>query len=207
MARSHLFEKKNFIKLRVFPPNIKRAAAEILAIISCSAVEEDPFHAIDMLNLALSSTHAGNPAFVLACLAHDLERALPCRLKMQNFPDYDSFKKAHALRSADIAAKVLTKNFLPPQVISDACYLIKHHEFGCIDNPLLEELVYFDVLSFLQTNAEFYARREQFEKLVFRAAWGLKRLNNAQLNRLTKQLKISSETVREALRLALEEIK
>lgn len=206
MACFQLFKEKNYVKLRSFPPNIKQAAAEILAIISCSRVEEDPLHAVDMLNLALGSSFSDNPAFVLASLAHDLERALPCRLKAQSFPDYDSFKKAHALRSAEIAAKILEKHSLPPELISDTFFLIKHHESGLSSNPLVEELVYFDVLSFLQTNAQFFALREPFEKLTFRIAWGLKRLNTNQLNRLKKHLNIKTEPVKKAFFLALKEI-
>jgi hypothetical protein len=203
MDRLHSFEKGKVIRIGHFQPEIKIAITGILKIVSLSHVKEDPLHALEMLYLAMKSRFGNDPAFVLACVAHDIERALPCHLRSDNFSDYDSFKKAHAQRSAEITEKFLKKYGILETIVSDATNYIRHHEFGLKGNQKIEELVYLDVLSFLHTNASFYASREPFEKLVFRIVWGLQRLTLANLERLKKEVTLTDEVVALAYQKAL----
>lgn len=165
----------------------RQVLALLFAQIGNSKVKEDPYHALEMFKLSMASPFSKKEEFIVACVAHDLERSLPCRLEPKKFMNYDEFKKAHQKRSAEILKKVLTAYKFDPEFIRKATEYVLLHELGETADPLVLELRFFDVFSFLSTNALFYLEREGPEKLKERMRWGLKRLNPKQLKRLLNE--------------------
>jgi hypothetical protein len=177
-----------------------------LDIIKRSQVEEDIYHAKDMLELAKKSRFKSKDYFILACVAHDLERSLPCRLRPENFENYNDFKKAHEKKSAELALKILKQLGVENEFASRVSRLISKHEFGDPDDDEAQELKFLDVLSFLKTNASFYAKRHTKKELEERIRWGLKRLDEKELDLLLSSLKITERKVKEALNKVLKTV-
>lgn len=167
----------------------------VLEQISRSCVEEDIYHAYDMLFSSLSSKFKAEEAFILSCVAHDLERSLPCRTRPDTFSDYDEFKNMHQKRSAEAFLK-LTKHILPREILKKAQYLISNHEIGPTNDSEILELRYLDTKSFLEVNAAYFLKREGEERLKKRILWGLNRLNPSLILRLKEEVAIKSEKVR-----------
>lgn len=48
-------------------------------------------------------------ALKIAALGHDIERAISKRkIKLENYTNYEEFKKLHALNSAEVLTKLIT---------------------------------------------------------------------------------------------------
>ena len=76
---------------------------KIRVVIAGSKVPEDPRHAENTLDWLLRLKSGADEALQIAALGHDIQRALAARkLKRADFPDYDTFKAAHARNSAEI---------------------------------------------------------------------------------------------------------
>lgn len=172
-------------------------------IIKRSEIEEDIYHAKDMLELAKTSPYQSKDYFIIACVAHDLERSLPCRLKPENFKNYDEFKKKHEKRSSEIVLRILKRLGIESNFAIKVSKLIEKHEFGDPNDEEAQELKFLDVLSFLKTNASFYGKRHTSKELEERIRWGLKRLDEKQLNRLLSTLEIKDKKVKDALNKVL----
>lgn len=183
------------------------AISVVLSQIARSKIEEDIYHAHEMLQMALRSEFSKDEPFVVACVAHDVERSLPCRLRPEDFKTYDIFKEKHQQKSAGILEKILKGFSFPEEFMSRAVFLVRNHETGGKKDRALQELVYLDVLSFMNTNSAFYLKREGRKKLFERIIWGLKRLNPAQIQRIKSEVEVKDETVREVFLQALERLR
>lgn len=183
------------LKLNNISTITKKAISLVLTQISNSHIEEDPEHAVEMLYLALNSKYSKHETFIIASVAHDLERSVNCRLKPQEFSSYNEYKDRHQKRSAELTAKLLSQLNLPPGFIKQVKLLISYHEFGGPKNPYLEELRYLDTLSFINTNARYYLEREGYKILEERIKWGVSRLNPVYIQRLINEVRKSENII------------
>ncbi len=151
--------------------------ARIRAVIAGSAVPEDPTHADNTLAWLLRLEPGADPALRLAALGHDIERALPDRLRREAYPDFDRFKAAHARRGARVLAAILAECGLGPALREEAARLVRLHEVG--GEPRADLLRDADSLSFFDVNLALYLRREGRTEALRRARWGLARLSPA----------------------------
>lgn len=120
-----------------------------------------------------------------AAFVHDIERAYPGRLQKENFASYDDFKKAHAERSAEIAAEILSQSGVSDTGIIDRVkQLVRAHETGGF--PEADVLCSCDALSFFRNNIGYFARQSSDEELKQRIRWGLKRLSPAHLEQVSR---------------------
>lgn len=157
------------------PCNVTRAKALIRAQINQSPVPEDPGHAQNTLAWLLRLAPNADPALRIAALAHDIERARPDRLRRQQFADYDYFKALHAAIGARMAGRLLRKAGVTSKVRSEACRLIRLHEFGGdARSDLLKDA---DSISFFDHNLPLYLKREGMAESLRRARWGYARLS------------------------------
>ncbi len=157
------------------PGPARRAAARILGLVDASPVPEDPAHARSTLAWLLRLEPRADLALRLAALAHDLDRAVPERVRREGFADYDAFKAAHARRGARLLGGILAGCGLPAAVAAEACRLVARHEFGGDGRAdLLREA---DSLSFYDTNLPLYLEREGPAEALRRARWGWRRLS------------------------------
>ena len=169
-------------------------------MIAKSSVPEDFQHAQNTLTWVLKLDSTADQALQIASLAHDIDRAdQKNKIKRSDFDDYDTFKAAHANRSADILNFILEQHKFPSSFIEDACLLVKNHEFG--GTPRANLLKDADSLSYFEVNLPHYFKREGLEETKRRCLWGLRRLSDkhkpfihqihyseAHLNSLLKQV-------------------
>ena len=70
-------------------------------------------------------------ALQIAALAHDIERAIEKRkVKRKDYKDYDEFKNAHALNSANISLEIMKEYNVSTELTDDVFGLIRLHETG-----------------------------------------------------------------------------
>ncbi len=163
-------------------------------IIDSSPLPEDPIHARNTLKWLLKLNPGADKNLRLASLTHDIERAIPERkVKRVDYPDYESFKKAHAENSAIIVAQIMRRHRVCEEVIRDVTDLIKMHEIGGTERAdLLRDA---DSLSFFDRNLLFYAERNSLEEVTRRCIWGYNRISEERRGLVREILKKRSDKV------------
>ncbi len=156
-------------------PAVERAWSHIRAILSGSPVPEDPRHADNTVQWLLRLEPGADEALRLAALAHDIDRAVPPRVRRADFDDYDAFKAAHARRGARLLRGVLGACAVERGIVEEACRLVERHEVG--GDPRSDLLRDADSLSYFEVNLPLYLQREGPEESLRRARWGLARLS------------------------------
>jgi hypothetical protein len=156
----------------------EQLSQEILDIMSRSPVPEDLPHALNTKEWVKRLFPAADYMLQLAALAHDLERALPQKkVKKEKYPDYESFKQAHAQNSARLLEQIISGADLSSREKEQIFFLVKHHEFGHKDHPETLLLRDADALSFFEINLLYFASRHKEEETLARVKWGYCRLS------------------------------
>lgn len=137
--------------------------AIISETISHSDVETDPGHSLNTLEWMLKLRPDADEILQLAALAHDIERAMPDRLRSSMFETYDAYKSAHALRGADIAKQMAKKLGYSDEEADRLFVLIKYHESGN-DDPDVNLLMDADSISYFDFNIEYFLKHSGKEK-------------------------------------------
>ncbi len=149
--------------------------SRIRALIARSEVPEDPGHADNTLEWLLYLEPNAGEALQLAALAHDIDRATPERVRRKDFSDYDTFKAAHARRSALLLRGILEGSGVVGDIVDEACRLVVIHEVGGDpDSDLLKDA---DSISYFDVNLPFYYEREGWAESKKRSLWGYRRLS------------------------------
>ncbi len=157
--------------------DIDRVIRRIEEIIGKSSVPEDPVHSRNTLEWLLKFKPDADIALRIAALGHDTERALEHRkVKRRDYADYDSFKEAHAEKSAKVLAGIMKECNIHSELIDDVVFLVRHHETG--GDPRADLLRDADSVSFFQVNLPFFYARNGVEETRMRCRWGLKRLSS-----------------------------
>ena len=112
----------------------------------------------------------------MAAFSHDIERSIPeKKVKRKDFPDYNTFKKAHAKNSAKIIEEIMKRHGACDEVVRDVTSLVELHETGGSERAnILKDA---DSISFFDTNLAFYAKRNSMEDVIERCVWGYKRIS------------------------------
>ncbi len=147
----------------------------IRAVLGLSPVPEDPLHGENTLFWLLHLEPEAPLPLRLAALGHDIDRAIPPRTRRDRYPDYDSFKAAHARRSAILLTTLLQGWALTREVVSRTGELVINHECG--GDPESDLLADADSISFFDVNLPHYLQREGWEEGLRRARWGWQRLS------------------------------
>ena len=147
----------------------------IREIIEASPVEEDPLHAENTLEWVRRLGGSVDSALEIAALGHDIERATPGKVRREEFPHYDDFKRAHSRRSAAILREIMEECGASREDVQDVVRMVERHEFG--GDPRSDLLKDADALSFFQVNLPLYFRRNGPEEARRRFIWGYRRLS------------------------------
>jgi hypothetical protein len=166
-------------------PEVAEAVRRIRAAIVCSRVPEDFRHAENTVSWLIRLGPDADIALKLAALGHDIERADETRkVRRQDFPDYDSFKSAHARRSAFLLDSLLNACGVSRGIRREVKRLVALHEVGGDSrSDLLQDA---DSLSFFAVNLPLFAPREGMEVTRKRCLWGFQRLSALGRARLTE---------------------
>lgn len=170
---------------------VKRKIEEV---IKGSSVPEDPIHSKNTLEWLLKLMPDANESLKIAALGHDIERAIEKRkVKRQDYKDYDAFKDAHALNSANILTEIMQACDIDKKMIDEVFFLVRHHETGGTDR--VDILKDADSVSYFDVNLPHYFLRNSLQETKKRCFWGYKRLSDqgkkivAELNYQNKEIK------------------
>lgn len=94
----------------------------------------------------------------LAAFAHDVERAMPDRLKKKDFPSYETYKRAHAKRSGQIVSNILRDIGYTSKQTKKVAYLIESAEFSSNDGQV-QCICDADSISFFDNNILSYLNK------------------------------------------------
>lgn len=173
---------------------------KIMEIIEKSSNPEDPIHARNTLEWMIKLEPQADEALKIAALGHDIERAISKRkIKRENYTNYEEFKKAHSLNSAEVLSKLMETFGVKKDLREEIFYLVNHHETG--GNKRSNLLKNADSLSFFQVNLPYYFIRNNLDETKKRCKWGYRRLpanlrkivsrfsyNDKRINLLVKKL-------------------
>jgi hypothetical protein len=138
--------------------SIECTKQRIRAVVAGSSVPEDARHAENTLDWLLRLKPDADEALQIAALGHDIERALEARkVKQADFPDYDSFKAAHARNSAEILKEIMEDCGVPQDLASKVYSLVYRHETG--GHPHADLIKDADSISFFEVNLPLYYKR------------------------------------------------
>lgn len=170
---------------------VKRKIEEV---IKGSSVPEDTIHSKNTLEWLLKLMPDAGESLKIAALGHDIERAIEKRkVRRQEYKDYDTFKDAHALNSANVLAEIMQTCDIDKKMIDEVFSLVRHHETGGTDRvDLLKDA---DSISYFEVNLPLYFVRNTLKETKRRCLWGYKRLSDtgkkivAELNYQNKEIK------------------
>lgn len=132
-------------------------------MISKSTNEIDLSHAINTQEW-LERLHGSSDEIVtLAAFAHDIERALPDRMNLEDFEDYNSYKSAHAKRGGLIAEEIALSSGYSKKDAARLRDLITNAEFSSTD-PDVQKVCDADSISFFDNNLEYYGAKNSLER-------------------------------------------
>jgi len=135
---------------------------KISDIVKNSPIEEDPKHSILTRKWLLKICPDASEDMQIAALAHDIERAVPPRIRGIPGENYDQTKQRHAKRSADIAAKIMEEIGFIKEDIAKVKHLIENHEVG--GDKESDYLRDADSIAYFEYNVNLYFKRNGAEK-------------------------------------------
>lgn len=154
---------------------IEKVKKRIDEIIVLSPYSEDIFHSINTLEWVLKLDPDADIALQIAALGHDIERGLENRtVKASNYDNFDEYKQAHALNSAEILVEIMEECGVDQKITDDVAHLVANHEVGGDDRE--ELLKNADVISFFNVCLPLYFDRRGPETTRKRCVWGYKKL-------------------------------
>ncbi len=177
---------------------------KIRAVIGGSKVPEDPLHAENTLDWLLRFEPDADQALQIAALGHDIERALKARkVKRPDFPDYDSFKAAHARVSAEILRGIMEDCGVQKEMAGEVYLLVCRHETG--GDPRADLIKNADSISYFHVNMPLYYQREGWEETKRRCIWGYGRLSarmKETVENMTYEDRVLTQLLKDAIREA-----
>ena len=149
---------------------------KIEEVIKGSFVPEDPIHSKNTLEWLLKLMPDADESIKIAALGHDIERAIEKRkVRRQDYKDYDAFKDAHALNSANVLAEIMQACNINKKMIDEVFFLVRHHETGGTDR--VDILKDADSISYFDVNLPHYLLRNNLKETKKRCLWGYKKLS------------------------------
>ena len=150
---------------------------KIEEVIKGSSVPEDPIHSKNTLEWLLKLMPDADESLKIAALGHDIERAIEKRkVRRQDYKDYDAFKDAHALNSANVLAEIMQACDIEKKMIDEVFSLVRQHETGGTDR--VDILKDADSISYFDVNLPLYFIRNNLKETKRRCLWGYQRLSD-----------------------------
>ncbi len=121
-------------------------------------------HLLDTEQKVLALLPNASNELRIAALWHDIDRAIPEeRIHFKDYWDYEKYKKAHALKSAQIMYNILI-DMWESKIFSQRVFdIIAHHERQHPTDTEINILMTADSLSFFDCNISDYEKTHTFE--------------------------------------------
>ncbi len=181
---------------------VKRKIEEV---IKGSSVPEDPIHSKNTLEWLLKLMPDADESLKIAALGHDIERAIEKRkVRRQDYKDYDVFKDAHALNSANVLAEIMQACDIDKKMIDEVFSLVQYHETGGTDR--VDILKDADSISYFDVNLPHYFLRNNLTETKRRCLWGYKRLSDKS-KKIVAELNYQNKEIESLLSVWIDECK
>jgi len=179
---------------------VKRKIEEV---IKGSSVPEDPTHSKNTLEWLLKLMPDADESLKIAALGHDIERAIEKRkVRRQDYKDYDAFKDAHALNSANVLAEIMQACDIDEKMLDEVFFLVRHHETGGTDR--VDILKDADSISYFDVNLPHYFLRNNLKETKRRCLWGYKRLSDKG-KKIVAELNYQNKEIESLLKVCIDE--
>jgi hypothetical protein len=166
-------------------------------------VPEDLRHAENTLEWLLRLKPDADETLQIAALGHDIERALDAlKVKRADFPEYDTFKAAHARNSAEILRGIMEDCGVPQDTAGEVYLLVCRHETG--GEPRADLIKNADGISYFHVNMPLYYQREGWEETKRRCIWGYGRLS-ARMKEIVENMTYEDRVLTQLLKDAIRE--
>ncbi len=176
---------------------------KIEGVIKGSSVPEDPIHSINTLEWLLKLMPDAGESLKIAALGHDIERAIEKRkVRRQDYKDYDAFKDAHALNSANVLLEIMQACDIDKKMIEEVFFLVRHHETGGTDR--VDILKDADSISYFEVNLPLYFVRNTLKETKRRCFWGYKRLSDRG-KKVVAELNYQNKGIKSLLKVCIDE--
>ena len=176
---------------------------KIEGVIKGSSVPEDPIHSINTLEWLLKLMPDAGESLKIAALGHDIERAIEKRkVRRQDYKDYDAFKDAHALNSANVLTEIMQACDIDKKMINEVFLLVRHHETGGTDQ--VDILKDADSISYFDVNLPLYFIRNNLKETTRRCLWGYKRLSD-QGKKIVTELNYQNKEIKSLVKVCIDE--
>ncbi len=176
---------------------------KIEGVIIGSSVPEDPIHSINTLEWLLKQMPDAGESLKIAALGHDIERAIEKRkVRRQDYKDYNAFKDAHALNSANVLAEIMQACNIDKKMIDEVFFLVRYHETGGTDQ--VDILKDADSISYFDVNLPLYFMRNNLKETIRRCLWGYKRLSD-QGKKIVAELNYQNKEIESLLKVCIDE--
>ena len=178
---------------------------ELLEILEKSAVIEDPAHAQIVHKWVLKLKPDADEALQISALSHDIDRAISGIMEsgVKFGPEYDEFKKAHALRSAQYISEILRKYAYPEETIQKVHHLVANHEFGGDEET--DILRNADSLAYFEYNIPFYLESNGRERTKEKIKFMYRRIP-PEAQDLVRGMKFSDKNIDELFQETMQEL-
>jgi len=176
---------------------------KIEGVIIGSSVPEDPIHSINTLEWLLKQMPDAGESLKIAALGHDIERAIEKRkVRRQDYKDYNAFKDAHALNSANILAEIMQACNIDKKMIDEVFFLVRYHETGGTDQ--VDILKDADSISYFDVNLPLYFMRNNLKETIRRCLWGYKRLSD-QGKKIVAEFNYQNKEIMSLLKVCIDQ--
>jgi len=179
---------------------VKRKIEEV---IKGSSVPEDPIHSKNTLEWLLKLMPDADESLKIAALGHDIERAIEKqKVRRKDYKDYDAFKDAHALNSANVLTEIMQTCDIDKKMIDEVFSLVRHHETGGTDQ--VDILKDADSISYFEVNLPLYFVRNNLKETKRRCLWGYNRLSD-QGKKIVTELNYQNKEIESLLKVCIDE--
>lgn len=111
-------------------------------------------HALDTLRWTEIIDTNADETLKIAALAHDIDRAVPPRIRRNENETYDDYKVRHSRRSAQLISELMVEYGFPKESIERTYHLVNKHELGGDKGSNIIKDA--DSISFFSNNIEWY---------------------------------------------------
>ncbi len=185
-------------------PKFKLIKKEIERLTKKSFVKEDYVHSQSVWRWVLKLKPNSDIALQIAALGHDIDRSFKeKRIKRENFRNYNTYKKQHALTSAKILCELLERFNFDKELIKRVKYLVEHHETG--GDSDVEILKQADSLTFFEYNLPFYRKTHTLKQTKDKIKFMYIRLPK-KAKQLVNKIKFKDKEIEELFKGAILEI-
>lgn len=171
-------------KILIIMDRFNRLKEKIGKITNRSEVKTDYQHSLSTREWVLKFSPDASEELQIAALAHDIDRAVPPRIKQREGESYANYKQRHAGRSARIIADLMRKHGYEKESIEKVFHFVENHEIGGdTETSILTDA---DSISYFADNIEYYFKTRGVERTKSKIKFMFERVSDRAKREISK---------------------